>query len=94
MARRALQCRPSQWVTLALPVRDFRLVTRGTIREQQYELDAGSVVGMGITIADGRNGPFNFEIQWLRAFEGVDGIPFFVGDPASSHAAPPSPPSP
>ncbi len=95
LARRRLHAPARQWVTLAMAARDFRLVTRGVMREDQYELELSSVSGMGVTIADGSNGPFSFEIQWMRAFEGVDTIPFYVGDPgASSSKSAATPPTP
>ena len=63
---------PGRWDTLILPFAHFRLVSAGRLRQEGYELDPRRVDGMGILLADQKQGPFKLEVQWVKAIEGYD----------------------
>lgn len=58
---------PYRWETLALPWEQLALVTRGAVRDEQVPIDPSKIHGFGVTIADGRNGPFRCELQHVLA---------------------------
>jgi hypothetical protein len=60
---------PFRWETLALPWSGFAHVSRGLVKESQLDLEPHKIDGFGITIADGRNGPFRCELQFVRALK-------------------------
>ena len=64
--------RPFTWTSVAIPFRDLRLTRRGRVELVQVELNRETVNGFGVLLADGRSGPFRFEVQYLRALKRVD----------------------
>ncbi|KAA0147939.1 hypothetical protein FNF29_07028 [Cafeteria roenbergensis] len=58
---------PFRWETLALPWSGFAHVSRGLVREVQMNLEPHKIDGFGLTVADGRNGPFRCEVQHVVA---------------------------
>ena len=60
------------WTSVAVPFADLRLTRRGRVELAQVELNRETVSGFGVLLADGRNGPFRFELQYLRALRRVD----------------------
>ena len=64
--------RPYEWTSVAVPFADLRLTRRGRVELAQVELNRETVNGFGVLLADGRNGPFRFELQYLRALRRVD----------------------
>jgi NADH dehydrogenase [ubiquinone] 1 alpha subcomplex assembly factor 1 len=61
---------PFMWQTVALPWSGFAHISRGLVREVQMELEPSKINGFGVTLADSRNGPFRFEIQFVRGMLG------------------------
>ena len=64
--------RPYVWTSVALPFRDLRLTRRGRVELVQVDLNKEMVNGFGVLLADGSNGPFRFEIQYIRALRRID----------------------
>jgi NADH dehydrogenase [ubiquinone] 1 alpha subcomplex assembly factor 1 len=64
--------RPGAWTTLAIPFRDLRLTRRGRIEALQFDFQAEALSGFGVLLADNAEGPFRFEMQYLRAIRNVD----------------------
>ena len=64
--------KPYVWTSVALPFRDLRLTRRGRVELVQVDLNRETVNGFGVLLADGSNGPFRFEIQYVRALRRVD----------------------
>jgi len=63
---------PGRWETLALPWSGFAHVSRGLVRETQMDLQPHKIDGLGLTVADGSNGPFRCELQWVLALKQWD----------------------
>jgi hypothetical protein len=66
--------RPGAWDTLVMPFPSFKLVSRGRVREDQYEFDRSALDGMGVLLADQGEGPFKMEIQWVKAIQEYDAM--------------------
>lgn len=62
-----LQTDPLKWMTVAFPFRDMVLTRRGRVEMTQHAVERDNVQGWGVLLADGSNGPFKFEMQYLRA---------------------------
>ncbi|KAI8976914.1 complex I intermediate-associated protein 30-domain-containing protein [Pilobolus umbonatus] len=58
---------PGQWETVMIPFRDFILTNNGTIQEDQIEMFRQKVKTVGFSIMDRQEGPFNLEIEWIKA---------------------------
>ncbi|MDG1125751.1 MAG: CIA30 family protein [Pseudomonadales bacterium] len=57
---------PGQWQEVVLPIEQFQASWRGR-KLNEAPIDPTSIEQVGIMIADGRDGDFNFEIDWLQA---------------------------
>ena len=57
---------PGQWQEVVLPIEQFQASWRGR-KLNEPPIDPTSIEQVGIMIADGRDGDFNFEIDWLQA---------------------------
>ena len=78
--------RPGSWDTLVMPFPSFRLVSRGRLREDQYEFDRSALDGVGVLLADQQEGPFKMEIQWIKAIKDYDSASArSVGDSPNAH---------
>jgi NADH dehydrogenase [ubiquinone] 1 alpha subcomplex assembly factor 1 len=64
--------RPGAWTTVAIPFRDLRLTRRGRVEALQFDFQAEALSGFGVLLADNVEGPFRFEMQYLRAIRNVD----------------------
>lgn len=58
---------PNKWVTIGIPFRDLVLTRRGRIEPERTPVSSEAISGVGVLLADGKNGPFKFEVQWARA---------------------------
>jgi NADH dehydrogenase [ubiquinone] 1 alpha subcomplex assembly factor 1 len=56
------------WQTLRFPFDAFSPTYRGRAVPEAPALDAGQVHSFGFLIGDKQAGPFNLEIDWLRAY--------------------------
>jgi monofunctional biosynthetic peptidoglycan transglycosylase len=59
------------WVTVRLPFRDFVPTFRGRRLRNMPALDGTDVRQIGFMLADKKAGPFQLEIDWIRAYEGA-----------------------
>lgn len=55
------------WTTLAFPFADMVLTKRGRVELEQHPVERDHIQGWGVLLADSTNGPFRFEVQYLRA---------------------------
>lgn len=68
-----------EFLTLVLPFQDFVLTSAGLVTESQRALDGGiKLESLGITIMDGEDGPFQFDLTRIRAVNYFDGM--ILGD--------------
>lgn len=68
-----------EFLKLILPFNDFILTSGGLERESQRYLDGGvHLEHLGLTIMDGKDGPFQFDLARVRAVNYLDGV--IVGD--------------
>lgn len=63
---------PYTWVTVAVPFNQLILTRRGRVDIAQSPINKERINGFGILLADGHNGPFKFEIQWVKAIRDFD----------------------
>lgn len=55
------------FVSVVLPFRDFLLTSHGTVKSHQRSLDGGiELQHFGLTLMDGKDGPFCFDISKIR----------------------------
>eukprot|EP01138_Halocafeteria_seosinensis_P007520 gb/GECG01007686.1/.p1 GENE.gb/GECG01007686.1/~~gb/GECG01007686.1/.p1 ORF type:complete len:300 (+),score=41.53 gb/GECG01007686.1/:1-900(+) len=64
---REMSTQKGKWETLVLPFDELKLVHRGVISDYQVQLQREHLSGMGVLLADHENGPFRFEIQYVKA---------------------------
>lgn len=57
---------PFKWTTLACPFHELILTKRGNLEVTQFPVNTEAINGIGILLADGCNGPFKFEVQYVR----------------------------
>ncbi|CAO3693657.1 unnamed protein product [Umbelopsis ramanniana] len=58
---------PGEWQTVMIPLRDFVLTNNGMIQEDQIEMMRERVKTVGISITDREDGPFEIELDWIKA---------------------------
>ena len=56
-----------EWITVRLPLREFVPVFRGRVLADAPPLAAGQIRQIGFLLADGQNGPFRLEIDWIKS---------------------------
>ena len=55
---------PQQWLEVELPLEDFRATWRGRVLDRP-PIQAQDVGGLGLLLADGKDGPFSVAIRWV-----------------------------
>jgi monofunctional biosynthetic peptidoglycan transglycosylase len=58
---------PGEWRTLELPLDAFVPTWRGRVQPDVPPIDAASVRGMGLLVADGQEGSFELDVAWIEA---------------------------
>ncbi|MEM7100501.1 MAG: CIA30 family protein [Pseudomonadota bacterium] len=56
---------PDQWMIVELPIADFYASWRGR-RLDRGPMAAADIAGLGFILADGLDGPFKLEIDWIE----------------------------
>ncbi|OZJ06600.1 hypothetical protein BZG36_00430 [Bifiguratus adelaidae] len=59
--------KPGEWETVMIPFRDFILTNNGQIQPDQIEMFREKVKTIGISLIDRQEGPFNIELDWIKA---------------------------
>jgi monofunctional biosynthetic peptidoglycan transglycosylase len=62
------QTRPNTWLTIRVPFTQFQPVYRGFIVADAPPLDNADIAQMGFMISDKQAGPFQLEIDWIKAY--------------------------
>jgi hypothetical protein len=63
---------PDRWMTAELPFADFVATFRGRRLADAPPLDVASVQQIGFMIADRREGSFQLEIAWVKAYRSAE----------------------
>ena len=58
-----------EWQEIALEIHDFVPTSFGQLMRDAPELDTGNIRSFGFTISDKQAGPFNLEVDWIRAIK-------------------------
>jgi len=58
---------PGEWQQVTLPFSKFYLTWKGKIDDPQYPIVQDKIVNIGILMAQRKQGPFRFEIEWIKA---------------------------
>ncbi|CAO3660526.1 unnamed protein product [Umbelopsis vinacea] len=58
---------PGEWQTVMIPFRDFVLTNNGMIQEDQIDMMREKIKTVGISLTDREEGPFEIEIDWIKA---------------------------
>jgi monofunctional biosynthetic peptidoglycan transglycosylase len=64
---------PGEWSEIKLAFQDFQPTFRGRIPRGVGPLDPGRIRQMGFLIGDKKEGPFELEIAWIKAYSAADG---------------------
>ena len=56
-----------EWVTVELPWSQLLLTGAGYVKAVQRALVPATVLSVGLSLADGRDGPFALELAWVKA---------------------------
>ena len=70
--QREFETTPGEWSEVKLPFRDFQPTFRGRIPRGVGPLDPGRIRQMGFLIGDKKEGPFELEIAWIKAYSGIE----------------------
>jgi monofunctional biosynthetic peptidoglycan transglycosylase len=57
------------WITVQIPFADLRPTFRGRRLRDRPALEGAAVRQIGFMIADKQEGPFQLEIDWIKAYE-------------------------
>ncbi len=60
-----------EWTTLEFPFREFRLYNFGELVDGAPRLRSERIESIGFTLADKKEGPFAFEVDWVRPLGGA-----------------------
>lgn len=58
-----------EWKTVEIPFSSFEATFRGRTLDDVPALNTAEICQLGFMIADKQEGPFRFEIEWVRAFQ-------------------------
>jgi len=56
-----------QWTRVIIPFSEFILTFRGYAEEDQIPLDPTRILHIAILMAERRDGPFQLNVDWVRA---------------------------
>eukprot|EP01138_Halocafeteria_seosinensis_P005353 gb/GECG01005472.1/.p1 GENE.gb/GECG01005472.1/~~gb/GECG01005472.1/.p1 ORF type:complete len:251 (+),score=20.69 gb/GECG01005472.1/:1-753(+) len=70
--RAEFQVLPYEWATIACPFDEFMTIRKGIITPYQRPLDRECLHGFGISVADGQDGPFYLELQYVNVLRTYD----------------------
>jgi hypothetical protein len=62
------QTRPDSWLTIRVPFTQFVPVFRGFVVADAPPLDSANIAQMGFMISDKQAGPFQLEVDWIKAY--------------------------
>jgi monofunctional biosynthetic peptidoglycan transglycosylase len=68
--RAAFDTLDDEWIEVRLPFPDFEPTFRGRRPPRAPPLDPSVLRQIGLLIADRREGPFELEVDWIRAYAG------------------------
>jgi NADH dehydrogenase [ubiquinone] 1 alpha subcomplex assembly factor 1 len=71
--RRSFETVEGQWLTISLGFRDFVPTSFGRALPDAPALDTSEIRSIGFTVSDGQEGPFELELDWIRAFKDPGG---------------------
>ena len=66
----AFETAADEWTEVRLPFTDFEPTYRGRRPPEAPPLDPSSIRQVGFLIADDREGAFELEVDWIRAYDG------------------------
>ena len=64
--RAKFETRKDEWIEVRIPMDEFVATSFGRIVRNQ-ELDPAKVTGLGVLLGDKKPGPFQLEIDWIKA---------------------------
>lgn len=67
--RLAFDTQSGQWSEVYIPFSQLQAVWRGQSYPYPVTFDPSRIVSMGILIADKQQGPFELEIEWIKAYQ-------------------------
>jgi len=67
--RLAFDTQSGQWSEVRIPFSQLQAVWRGQNYPYPVTFDPSRIVSMGILIADKQQGPFELEIEWIKAYQ-------------------------
>lgn len=68
MYQHPFRLQAGDWQMLRLTWPGFIRTRRGKELATQHELDSSNIISYGISVVDRQEGPFDFQVQWLRGF--------------------------
>lgn len=60
-----------QWREVIIPYKDFYLTFKGYIEEPKILFEGRGIQYFGIMMAERKNGPFSFQIEWIKCVKGL-----------------------
>jgi NADH dehydrogenase [ubiquinone] 1 alpha subcomplex assembly factor 1 len=71
----SFQTQPDTWLDIRVPFVEFVPVYRGTIVPDAPKLDPARIAQIGFMISNKRAGPFELEIDWIKAYQENTQVP-------------------